>query len=405
MNTSKTIGSLLIVMLAGASCGTKNNSVPVSKMMENSPVVGKYVQAGDDKVLSCDLTLLKDTVRLPLSFFVENLDIIKLDNRDEALVKETGLIISDNYIMTQCGYPPQPFKLFDRTGKFLTNIGGIGQGPGEYSNIYGSQIDEPNDRIYLLPWQSDQLLVYDLKGNALDPIPLCQRCQKAKFYVDTKGKTVSVVLLPFPGTPNIAWTQDMEGKVITAIPTGHLEVPWDYSNEVGSSMNVPGVFDASVLCIIPTRVDSLYRYDYANNRLRPTFTLNFPNTDKIPWHGYVEWPDYFVGDVSEPPIESAPNQWTNGKTYYYIVDKNTCKGSYFTLYNDYFADQEIGWATYVFNNGYYSRNIEPGNLLTDIETLLKNQNLTDEMRKKLTDLQGTIGDNDNNYVMIARMKK
>jgi hypothetical protein len=36
---------------------------------------------------------------------------------------------------------------------------------------------------------------------------------------------------------------------------------------------------------------------------------------------------------------------------------------------------------------------------------LKNKDITSEMRKKLTDLQNTIEDNDNNYVMIAKLKK
>ena len=66
---------------------------------------------------------------------------------------------------------------------------------------------------------------------------------------------------------------------------------------------------------MPTRVDSLYQYDEDNSRLIPTFTLNFPNTDKIPWHGYGEWPHHFIGDFSEPPIEVAPGAWTNGQTY------------------------------------------------------------------------------------------
>ena len=97
--------------------------------------------------------------------------------------------------------------------------------------------------------------------------------------------------------------------------------------------------------------------------------------------------------------------WTNGKTFHYIVDKKTGKGSFFKLYNDYFGNLEIDYPSYAFSNGYYIRNIEPGNLMTDIENALKNQDITSEMRKKLTDLQNTIDDNDNNYVMIAKLKK
>ena len=52
----------------------------------------------------------------------------------------------------------------------------------------------------------------------------------------------------------------------------------------------------------------------------------------------------------------------------------------------------------------YIRNIEPGNLMTDIENALKNQKISDDMRKKLTDLQASIDENDNNYVMIAKLK-
>jgi hypothetical protein len=42
--------------------------------------------------------------------------------------------------------------------------------------------------------------------------------------------------------------------------------------------------------------------------------------------------------------------------------------------------------------------------MTDIENALKNQKISDDMRKKLTDLQASIDENDNNYVMIAKLK-
>ena len=90
---------------------------------------------------------------------------------------------------------------------------------------------------------------------------------------------------------------------------------------------------------------------------------------------------------------------------HYIVDKSTCKGAYFKMYNDYFGDQEIDWPSSTFFNGYFVRNLEPGNLLSDIENLLKKEALSGEMKKKLTDLQHSISENDNNYLMIARLKK
>lgn len=406
MNKTMTfLGSLLIATIA-TSCGTgsKDLAENTNDPLANSPIVGQYVQVGTDKVMACDQKLLADTVRIPLSFFTEEMELVKLDNRDEALVGQTGVTVSDNYILVY-GSRQNPFKLFDRKGKFLTNIGAIGQGPGEYQMVYDAKLDEANNRIYILPWNASQLLVYDLQGNVLDPIPLCLRCPKAKFNVDLSGGKVSVVLLPFKGYPAVAWTQDLEGKRIDFIEPGHLEAPQDFSNEVTAGFNIPGVFDVNILCIMPTRVDSLYRYTSDKNRLIPTFTLNFANTDKIPWHGYGEYPHHFVGNFSEPPVEVSPGSWTNGQTFHYIVDKETGKGSFFTLYNDYFGNLEIGYPSSAFFNGYYIRNIEPGNLMTDIENALKNQDITAEMRKKLTDLQASIDENDNNYVMIAQLKR
>lgn len=408
MNTSlKFLGGLLVALTV-VSCGTGGGNSGNRNLFNDCPVVGQYVQVGDDKVLSCDQKLLTDTIRVPLSFFAEDMEFVKLDGRDTALVTQCGVSLSDNYILIHSGYPPTAFKLFDRKGNYLTDIGAVGQGPGEYNFVYAAQIDEKNDRVYLMPWQTDQLLVYDLKGNTLAPIPLGVRCPKATFRVDPEKKTLTVATLPFPNTPSLVWVQDLSGKHIQDVAPGHLEVPWTFNNEIVCNLNLPDVFDVNVLSIDPTRVDSLYRYDIGKNRLCPTFTFNHTKTDPIPWHGFYEWPDHFTGQYSGPPVIQQVETGTiatPGETFHYIVDKKTCKGAYFKMYNDYFGDQEIGWPSGIFGNGYYIRNVEPGNLLTEIETLLKKDDLSVEMRKKLVDIQNQIDENDNNYLMIYPLKR
>lgn len=85
--TTKLLGGLLITTIA-TSCGTggTNQSAQANDPLANSPIVGQYVQVGTDKVMSCDQKLLADTVRIPLSFFAEELEIVKLDNRDRKSV-------------------------------------------------------------------------------------------------------------------------------------------------------------------------------------------------------------------------------------------------------------------------------------------------------------------------------
>lgn len=408
MNSSKFFFGFLPLLLTTVSCDPRKDSVATDDLLSNCPIVGTYTQVGDDKVLSSSQELFKDTIRIPLSFFTEEPQFIKLDNRDEALVAEAGITVSDNYILVHSSYPPTAFKLFDREGKFISNVGGVGQGPGEYGSIYHTQIDEANNRIYMMPWQTRNLLVYDLEGNFQNAIPLCHDCPKSTFRVDAEKGTVSVCKLPFPGSSAVAWTQDFEGKEINRIePSKHL-MARNFNNEVIFGENIPGVFDISVPSMDPARVDSLYHYDTSNGRLRPAFTFNCAQTDEVPWHFYNEWPDHFVGSVSGPPVVIHSPEGTGqipGKTDYYIVDKETGKGAYFKLYNDYFGDQEIGYSYSAFSKGYYIRNIEPGNLQTEVEQLLQNSGLSEEMRKNLTDIQASVNDNDNNYLFVARLKK
>lgn len=50
----------------------------------------------------CDWTAVKDSIHLPLSYFIEDLEIVKLDNKDEALVRNSSVTVSDNYILIHC---------------------------------------------------------------------------------------------------------------------------------------------------------------------------------------------------------------------------------------------------------------------------------------------------------------
>lgn len=86
--------------------------------------------------------------------------------------------------------------------------------------VYDVKLDEANNRIYILPWNASQLLVYDLQGNVLDPIPLCLRCPKAKFNVDLTGGKVSIVLLPFKGSAAVGLDTGFERKQARLHGTG-----------------------------------------------------------------------------------------------------------------------------------------------------------------------------------------
>ena len=114
--TTRLLGSLLIITIA-TSCGTgdKNQSAQTDDPLANSPIVGQYVQAGTDKVMSCDQKLLADTVRIPLSFFTEKLEIVKLDinpakRKAMAVKNEKRFLKQKRNALKNPGYSHHPVK-------------------------------------------------------------------------------------------------------------------------------------------------------------------------------------------------------------------------------------------------------------------------------------------------------
>lgn len=364
--------------------------------LARSPIVAKRTGS----LTTCELKALKDTIDLPLSQLTEELQIVKLDNRDEALIGGwTRTTIGKNHILIS-NNKQTPYKLFSRSGKFIANIGSYGQGPNEYLNTYAEQLDEEHNRIYILPWQSDKLLVFNLKGEVQPSIPLGTRVPKGQFRVNGAKSELTVTALPFKGSQAVVWTQDFKGKRKSMIAPRHLEVPQDFSNEVMSDNNTPG-YNVMLAVIMPPRIDSLYRYNPAANKLEACFTTTHPQ-QKLPWHHYSELPAHYIGNVSLP-IQVSENTFTGSKPACYIVNKKSLRGSYFRLYNDFLGTTDMGIWT-AFSNGYYVINQEPMQLQETLEKELKKKNLSPAARARAKKLFDSLNENDNNVVIFAKLK-
>ena len=113
-------------------------------------------------------TALQNPQELLLTDLGEKLTYVPLETLDESLVKlesKSDLIVTDEYIFV--GELGRPLLCFDRsTGKFLRNIGSVGQGPGEYSGSTDAQVDAEAKRIYFAI-KGSQYQCYDYKGNFL----------------------------------------------------------------------------------------------------------------------------------------------------------------------------------------------------------------------------------------------
>lgn len=396
MKILKTILAALVLAITASSCHKDGEQADATSPLKDSPVVAQQViTLNGDTIIVCDLSLLKDTIDLPLSTFVSVDELVDLGEDEEALIKETSgggsIAVSPNYIGIYSG---TGYKLFDKTGKYITSLSAQGQGPNEYAfSIYDSYIDEKNDRAYLLPMNGNKILVYDLKGNAQPYIPLAHETTKGKFYVDDQKKLLYVANMPFSDTASTFWIQDFEGKLIKEIIAGHLKiVPPDFSNDINVSMNTEEI-DYSVFHWKNT-VDTLYHYNEADNRLAPSFTVNFKDNPIL--HDYIELPDYYLIRLIE--IES------DYRYIYGLIDKKTLKGNYIKLKLDMLGNIDApAWA--IFERGLYTANIYAYYLQGQCDRLSDLSSLPSGIAKYIQDLQQNDCEDLNNIILIGRLKK
>jgi hypothetical protein len=391
--------TFIVAILGLAACSS--DSFSHSSVWEEMPVVAHIEEVNGDTLTVAHLDQLKDTVRIPLSDLVEKLQIVALDNKEEALVDEGRVTLSDHYILVP-SYKT-PCKLFRKDGTFVGKVGNIGQGMGEYKIISDAQIDETKGKIYLLPWNSKAILMYNLEGKFEKAIPLHAKwpklfAPKGVFQVNTEKDEITMVSLPFHYLPHVAWVQDMEGNRIHEIPIGHWKLKANYSNEVHTSKAT----DALSFHIVPffeLRQDSLYHWDNRQKRMVPRFTLDF-GKGKIGWHNYSELPLYYFGQLAGTK-QMTEDSYVSDQERFFIIDKATLKGGYCHIYNDYLCDEPSDWI--VGQNGYFIENVTPDVLQKRIEDFLKEStSISKERKERLLALKAGIHENSNNYIIYGK---
>ena len=397
---------VMAIALAACSGNEKSRLVGNEKSrLDDLPVVAQSVEVGGEKITVCELNLLKDTIDLPLNYWVDDFETVKLDGTDEALVGQGPVCVSDNYILVGRANNV-PCKLFRRDGSFVGKVGNIGQGPGEYTMIYDMQIDEQVGCVYLLPWNAKSIFVYDMKGQYLKDIPLNKKYEKmivpkGKFKVDAARNRVAVMLLPFDYLPVVAWVQDMEGNFINEVPMNHSKVKPDFSNEVVSTKAASDALDVFLCTFWELRKDTLYHLNIEDGKLHPKFTMNFGQR-KITIHDYHEFPRHYVGALTNPVQVGDRTYQTEGEAFF-MVDKVSKKGTFFRVGNDFLDNEPIKYMPFHCSNGYFTQNIEPAVLIERLEKGLKN-NPDEARRKKMEALMKTIDEDDNNYIFIGKLK-
>ena len=374
----------------------------------------------DSAFRSVDLRIIEKTKGTVMSLgdLMESYEIIRLDNRDEALIKTYpyGVYVTDNYILLRPADVVSPVKLFTRKGRYVADIGGVGQGPGEYLYLFSWLVDEKENRIYLGPGRTDKVLVYDLKGNYLpdEVIRFGEIVHKSQIWVDYDKKNVVVVTLPFSAnvnsnfaiSKNVCWVQNREGDIVHRIPVNHYGLIGDYSNALVARRNVDAIsFSISEVPMLRTRPDTLYHYDAVKNIITPCFTIDHVvsenqsactvlyETSRSYWAQVTLYPNNLSSSVSSVRLP-AFNVCVSKK------DGNVRR-------IDRFTDPLLG-LSYLFlamKNGYVCISYDPLELMDALDKVLTQTDLEPDVRKRATDLRNSLHENDNDILIIGKLKQ
>ena len=357
------------------------------------------VDVGGNKVAVFSLKELSSKIEtIPLSNLIEGCEMVKLDNRDEALLGRRCITtVSEKYIGIRAD--GQPYKLFDRTGKFICNVGAIGRGPGEYTiSVYDDIIDDKNEIIYIAPFMGDKILVYNTSGKFLKNIDSPNRLQKPKLYLS--NNILSVVHMPFQNDKAMGLQFDVNtGQVVRELaPPSHL-ITQSFDGEIFNTRNTPTVFD-----FVHTSSDTLYHFDIKNNKILPVFTISYTGSEQT-YKQYIQLnKELFMANVSFLVTDTETGRSYYGNNKLVVTNMKSKTSSYANVVNDYFGGFSVPSSVVTFRNGYWVHNNSPEQLKANIEKRLGESSCTENEKQALTKLLLTINEEDNNVVFIGKLK-
>lgn len=385
MKTKTCFASLSLLLVGLFGCTNTSRQM----MKENDGSV-QLVETQGNTLAICKFQTSQDTLNIPLSELVEDCKIIRFENIEQALFKAWFITVTDNYIGVR--QSEAAYKLYDSRGKYLCDIGAVGNGPGEYNiSIYDEIIDEKGKRIFFSPFTGDKIMIYGLDGKWIKDIKLPRKINKPKISLNPDG-TLSVVHMSFSEEEPLAFQVDLDGNIQKQLLTGPNRKVRNFDGEIFAYQN------SGKLDFFHTSIDTLYRYDAAENQLLPLFTMDFPNPSKKPIHIYTDLPGHTIVNYY---------YWQNGHIEpggTILVDKQKQASTHFKLQNDFFGNLPISAPGTHFNKGRFILSIEPEELREQIEGHLASSKCPDKDRQKLQELAASLNKNDNNILFTGKLK-
>lgn len=362
---------------------------------KSNPVSVTMLDSDSSELIVVDESEVKETRDIYLSEIAEDFRIVRFDNEEEAFFSGFMPSFSENYI----AIGKKPVKLFTKDGKYLCDIGGVGNGPGEYSSAYDVLIDEPAGRIYVAGF-SKNLNCYDLKGNYVGNIAFPKPLNKGKLFKSPEG-TISAVQLCFKEYEDNHFVAANfnpldAGDSVRYVFSPQLEI--SIKNEEGATVgfnNEVWSYRCSDRQSFHTTFnDTLYSYNPQENKLDAIFKLDMlPERKGSSFFVYRELPDLILADIVGGDNSGSIALDKHNKEVWRVGK----------MINDSFFNLRYGCRG--LHDGYIFEVYEPLELKEKLEKSIEAGDVADSDRAKIDSLLNTLHENDNNLLFVSKLKQ
>ncbi|MCG8476214.1 MAG: 6-bladed beta-propeller [Cytophagales bacterium] len=129
-----------------------------------------YCTAKGQQKEKIDFNVKRTDKELRYSQFVNSISYIKLDNNAFITRIKTIKYVNDNFYVHDD--KAQSIFIFDKWGKFLSQIKRFGRGPEEYKSITTFDINRVKNEIHILDLSGNKIIVYSNKGDFVRTVKL-----------------------------------------------------------------------------------------------------------------------------------------------------------------------------------------------------------------------------------------
>ena len=166
---------LIFLLIFIGGCFERNSSTK-KEMEERFEGFKKVItNAGSIPEIIPEKSLTKITIpddshghKINIDEMLDSVFYVKLETTDSCLIgKIDKLLFHSNKILVVENDRRLSILLFSTDGKFISKIGRLGQGPGEYVSIRDVAIDHINKNVVVLDASGKKLLYYDMNGDFL----------------------------------------------------------------------------------------------------------------------------------------------------------------------------------------------------------------------------------------------